>query len=606
MKYKVIFILLFSVFLVCGAVQGQGCDVDAAKDLAVEGLRDLFDEGNGVVYVYRDFSSSLNHFTQKAKMFGIVAASVKDMNENWKEDVKSGTSAIRCEMYVNEDDWGGWLFLNGYLPEGESVPHLSDGQSPNQGLDLSGAAELRFYAKGQYGGEKVEFFTAGFGYSGDNSETTVPFPDSTGKHSLGVVTLTNDWKEYIIDLRGADTHSIASGFGFALSSLYSRLGNNVFYLDEIRFVPEGYTADWNSGPSLLRSYDTENTFIMNAAFTYDNALAAMAFLSDGKPEEAAHILDGLVYAVQHDRYRPDRIRNAYMAGPVEPFNGWDNGTRLPGWWDQEQNTWLEDRYQVGSNTGNTSFAALALLQYDALYGSEVYRETARILMDRILEENRDDWYGFTAGYDGWPEADVVYDFSYKSIEHNIDAYAVFKQLYALTGEQKYADAMESTLSLIENIYDPDEKYFYTGTGDDGKSPNKGLVVLDGIVWNQLSLQEKFEPYMDTLETVASMRTEDGGYPFSKGNGNGGWWAEGTSFTALMYKLLGEEDTAYETLNALCGIQTPRGLFPASTVDELPTGLYLFDGSSWTYADDPHIAPTAWFIMAVNGFNPYTF
>ena len=112
------------------------------------------------IYVYRDFSLSLNHFTQKAKMFGRIENAVHDMDENWQEDLRSGQSAIRCEIDVPSDDWGGWLFLNGYLPAGETEPHLSDGLNPDQGIDLTGAAELRFYAKGEMGGEKV-FLGAG-------------------------------------------------------------------------------------------------------------------------------------------------------------------------------------------------------------------------------------------------------------------------------------------------------------------------------------------------------------------------------------------------------------------------------------------------------------
>ena len=600
-----VFMALFTAFSGTLAAAAQEKTAEAAKNLAVGALLDRFDEGNGVVYVYRDFSNSLNHFTQKAKISGLFEDSVRDMEENWKKDVRSGSTAIRCEMDVHPYDWGGWMFLNGYLPAGETQPHLSDGLQPGQGIDLSGAAELRFFAKGEKGGEKVEFFTCGFGYDGQYGTQIVPYPDSAGKQTLKNVTLTGDWQEYIIDLRKADMRSVSCGFGFALSARLSGTGNKVFYLDEIRFVPEGYTG-WNDGPSLLRSYDTDNIFIMNAAYTYDNALAAMAFLSDKKPEAAARILDGFVYAVNHDRFKPDRIRNAYMAGPVEPANGWENGVNIPGWWDQEAGSWYEDRYQTGSNTGNTAYAALALLQYDALYGNEGYRKTAQLLMDRILEKNTDSRYGFTAGYDGWPEADVVYPFTYKSIEHNIDAYAAFKRLYEITGEQKYKDAADSALSLIAALYDEEDHYFYTGTGDDGITANKGIIVLDAQVWNRMALGEEFEPYKAVLDTVSSMRTPEGGFPFSKGNENGGWWPEGTAFTALMYRLLGEDQTADSILKTLCNIQLERGMFPAATVDSLPTGFELFDGSSWNYSSEAHTAPTAWFIMAVNGFDPYNF
>ncbi len=374
----------------------------------------------------------------------------------------------------------------------------------------------------------------------------------------------------------------------------------------LRRMNEPYPGLYGSAPSLLRSYDTDNIVIRNTAFTYDNALAAMAFLSDGDGESAARILDAFVYAVSHDRYRPGRIRNAYAARTADTPFGRNAGEDLPGWYSAEAKSWLEDRAQVGSNPGNTAYAALALMQYDRLYGNEAYAAAARTLMDWVLEECSDGGDGFTAGYDGWPESSAVYPFTHKSIEHNIDAYAAFRRLYTVTGEEKYREAADSALRFIRSMYDPEAAYFYLGTLDDGITPDKGLVVLDAIVWARLALGGEFEPYMDTMDTLAGMRAPDGGYPFSKGNGDGGWWPEGTAFTALMERLYGEEEMAREALDALCSVQLESGLFPAATVPELKTGIELFDGSPWVYTDDPHIAPAAWFVLAVNGFDPYTF
>lgn len=602
---KAFFLLIFAAIfiLTAGAVRAEDAAILQAKELAVQALTDRLSESDGELYIYKNFASSVNHYTQKAKIFGQFGDNVRDMDENWTEDAVSG-SAIRCEQDTVLGDWGGWMFLNGYLPAGETVPLLNDGRTDDQGLDLSGAEELHFYAKGEQGGEKVEFFTAGFGYD-QWMNKTVPWPDSAEKQSLGFITLTQEWKEYVIDLRDADMSYIICGFGFVLSGEKSGPRTNVFYLDEIRFIG-GTRAEEESRSALLRSYDTDNIFIQHAAFTYDNALAAMAFISEDMPAEAARILDAFVYAVENDRYAPDRIRNAYASRSVEPFSGWEAGSRLPGWYDTEKGSWFEDQYQVGSNTGNTSYAALALLQYDARYGNETYLKTAQTLMDRVIADCGGNGDGFSGGYDGWPEADVVYPHTYKSIEHNIDAYAVFQQLYARTGEEKYAEAAASALRFIRSMYDPEEQYFYTGTLDDGITPNKGIVVLDGIVWNRMALGDLFEPYGDALDTVSGMRTAENGYPFSMGNGNGGWWPEGTAFTALMYKLEGEEETAAASLEALRRIQLESGMFPAASVPELPTGLFLFDGSPWVYADDPHVAPTAWYILAVNGFDPYSF
>ena len=334
----------------------------------------------------------------------------------------------------------------------------------------------------------------------------------------------------------------------------------------------------------------------------------MAFLSAGRETEAAKLLDAFVYAVERDRYMPGRVRNAYAAGDTTAFPGWDGAARLPGWYDTESGQWYEDRYQTGSNVGNTSYVALALLQYDALYGCERYLNTAVTLMDWVIDSCSDGRPGFTAGYDGWPEggAETTYTFTYKSIEHNIDAYAAFRQLYAKTGEARYAEAADSALAFIQSMYDDAEHIFYTGTLDDGATPSTDNLVLDAQVWACMALEEEFAPYEASLKAVEAMRTAEGGYPFCAANANGGWWAEGTAYTALMYRLRSEDDKATAALEALENIQLDSGLFPAATVDNLSTGFGLFDGSPWEYGVAPHIAPTAWYVMAVNGFNPYSF
>ena len=116
----------------------------------------------------------------------------------------------------------------------------------------------------------------------------------------------------------------------------------------------------------------------------------------------------------------------------------------------------------------------------------------------------------------------------------------------------------------------------------------------------------YSDYTDALNVVEKMKTDEGGYPFCLENKNGGWWAEGTAYTALMYRLRGNEDKYKEAMKALEGIQLDNGLFPAATVENLSTGMELFDGSPWEYSKDPHIAPAAWLVMAANGFDPYVF
>ena len=82
MRRKNLYPILFFIILTCVLnVSAQNDLLDTAKDKAVAALIDRFDEGNGVIYVYRDFSISLNHFTQKAKMFGRTENAVHDMED---------------------------------------------------------------------------------------------------------------------------------------------------------------------------------------------------------------------------------------------------------------------------------------------------------------------------------------------------------------------------------------------------------------------------------------------------------------------------------------------------------------------------------------------
>ena len=72
------------------------------------------------------------------------------------------------------------MFLNGYLAGGRNAAETQQRKPKERRNDLTGATELRFYARGEQGGEWVEFFTCGFGYDGDTGEQVQKNPDSEG------------------------------------------------------------------------------------------------------------------------------------------------------------------------------------------------------------------------------------------------------------------------------------------------------------------------------------------------------------------------------------------------------------------------------------------
>lgn len=92
------------------------------------------------------------------------------------------------------------------------------------GYNLSRARKLTFWARGDRGGEAVEFKFGGI---------TGLYPDSDSR-STGEIVLTAEWKEYAIDLKGADLRYVSGGFGFSVRKDVNRNGC-VFFLDNMKF-----------------------------------------------------------------------------------------------------------------------------------------------------------------------------------------------------------------------------------------------------------------------------------------------------------------------------------------------------------------------------------
>ena len=91
------------------------------------------------------------------------------------------------------------------------------------GHDLSGAKKLSFWARGEKGGEKVE---CKFGILGADKK----FADSSTGSTT--VELTNEWKQYTIDLNGKDLSRIKTGFCWVVAGQGAPI---TFYLDDVQY-----------------------------------------------------------------------------------------------------------------------------------------------------------------------------------------------------------------------------------------------------------------------------------------------------------------------------------------------------------------------------------
>lgn len=139
----------------------------------------------------------------------------------WQEECAEGNTCIRVEYDVacsaQGQKWAGVYWLN---------PADNWGQKKG-GYNLDGAEKLVFMAKGEKGGERIEEFKiGGVGITND-------YPDSDIA-VIGPVILTDEWKEYTIDLRGKDLSNIAGGFAW-ITNVDVNPESCVFYLDNIRY-----------------------------------------------------------------------------------------------------------------------------------------------------------------------------------------------------------------------------------------------------------------------------------------------------------------------------------------------------------------------------------
>jgi hypothetical protein len=118
----------------------------------------------------------------------------------------------------------GWAGIYWQYPEGNW------GEKP--GYNLSGARAISFWARGERGGEIVEFLSGGI--EGVNK----PYHDEF-KKSLGDVVLSSGWQNYTIDLSDvppASLKSVIGGFAWVGKGGFDANGKLVTYIADIQVV----------------------------------------------------------------------------------------------------------------------------------------------------------------------------------------------------------------------------------------------------------------------------------------------------------------------------------------------------------------------------------
>ncbi len=359
-----------------------------------------------------------------------------------------------------------------------------------------------------------------------------------------------------------------------------------------------------SAAAFVASYDVTGTDAHGladggAAYTYDQALTLLAFLSSGDNARARRIGNALVWAQAHDRFYHDgRLRNAYAAGVIDA-----TPARLPGYWSKTENKWIEDSYQVGSASGNQAWAGIALLRLSAATGDRRYADAARSI-GRFLIDKVGVTGGLPGGFEGFEPSPQT--LTWCSTEHNADALASLRLLDATYPGEGFGAAADQLRAFLATMWQGD--HYAVGTLPDGKTINP-YSSLDAQTFTLMALAAAPATGRSAMAYLQRTHGVPGGFDYS--DAKAGLWPEGTLQAALVYKLTGQPEKAQTLIDTQIEALTPEGGLYAvqgiggAPLDRLDTKLRLGNGEGleWYYYRRIHIAPVAWLVMAQAGYNP---
>lgn len=368
----------------------------------------------------------------------------------------------------------------------------------------------------------------------------------------------------------------------------------------LRQMAEWIKTHRNTHTGLVASFEGDPA-LEDAAYSYDQALAAQVFLLFGDMEAAAGILE---FYESRARTEAGAFYNAYDAWSGRPA-------------------------ETTIHTGPNIWIGIAALQYERRVKDGRFLGLAARAANWAIK-NQD----AEGGLEGGPA------FSWYSTEHNLDAYALFRLLHTQTGQPVYKQAAERTLGWLQKYsYSVKERRMNRGKGD-------ATIATDTFSWAIAAIGPErldaagFDPeaIMEYAEnqcrvTVSYEKPGGGaakasGFDFAKAQNLGRGGVISTEWTAqviVTYQILARHFEAKSDagkaslyrnkanffLNELQKliIASPsrtgrgRGCLPYASIDNVDTG------HGWRTPAGRRtgsVAGTAYGIFAWVGYNPFSF
>ncbi len=347
----------------------------------------------------------------------------------------------------------------------------------------------------------------------------------------------------------------------------------------------GATAhDWlasqQSANGFVDSFESDGSTV---AYTYDQALAVIAFTCEGDIVRARRLLDRLA-AVQNTEGSWD---DAYYSDSGAPTSTW----RV---------------------TGNSIWVVMAINYYTIRTGDTAYVNNAKRCADWFLtlqEMNPGDVkYGSISG----GLSDVGGRIVWTSTEHNQDAYSALKYLGQILNDPYYTNRATLVYNWItRKMWDNASGHFYVGLGDMAGNINYG-EYMDIQAWGISALGvtgpagEDYRRGMAWASRMRLTRSWNGqnidGYDYdgTVTGGGGGVWFEGTGQMSVAFEVMNDSANSNYFFTQIGKAQSPNGGIICAVGD---------GGIAWpTHFPINCAASTSWYIFAsqapkVNPFAP---
>lgn len=359
------------------------------------------------------------------------------------------------------------------------------------------------------------------------------------------------------------------GIGFRQRRAAELIPEDPLVLEWLRQVQDATTPE----QQLLGSMENQQLQ------TFNNALAAMAFILKGDKERAERILDFFAAATNRDNADPT-LQNFFLNGEPRGFFQYvvrREEAGVPVYRAEE----TSDRWM-----GDMFWLLFAYHHHDRVFGQGRYEEIKGLLHDLLTSWYKDSPYG-TGGFvqHGWRRGDRQLHEPDGHHEGNIDAYAY----YRLIGENARAENIRAWLE---------------------SSIGGHNLPLDLYTWRVLAYGQEAAELMNIPDydlrfrktITLNGRDVAGVWHGPDANITDNIWIDGVGHMACGYVAAGNLERANFYANQLDALLMDREINGVSTRG-LPYTINHKGGYDWVQLDKGFVSAAAWYIFAKNRFNP---